>query len=171
MMAGRYVLALDGGGKSRTFKGTLQLPPGATWFQHYEDMIAPLENGAEGPLQVVTRGGMLQFSVTTSRALLSFKPEKMPANGSGLQLALTVDDALWTEGMTIGNGSVVGVGESALRLSDEQVLIAPETIPDAVAGKVSVFVGRTTERALGKAQDRALPAETEERLRALGYIQ
>lgn len=171
MLAGRYVLALDGGGRSRTFKGTLQLPPGATWFQHYEDMIAPLENGAEGPLKVVTRGGMLQFSVTTSRALLSFKPEKMPATGSGLQLALTVDDALWTEGMTIGNGSVVGVGESALRLADEQVLIAPETIPDAVNGKVSIFVGRTTERALGKAQDKALPAETEERLRALGYIQ
>lgn len=171
MMAGRYVIALDSGGKPRTFKGTLQLPPGATWFQHYEDMIAPLENGAQGAFQVITRGGQLQFSVTTSRALLSFKPEKMPATGRGIDMAITVDDALWTEGVMIGNGSQVGTGQSALRLADEQLMIAPETIPDAVSGKVSIFVGRTTERSLSTAQDKALPAETEERLRALGYIQ
>lgn len=171
MMSGRYVLALDGGGAVKTFKGTLQLPPGANWFQHYEDMLAPLEDGGDGQLQVVIKGGQLQFLARTSRALLSFKPEKLPAVGSGLNMAITVDDQPWLEGMTIGNGTVAGVGLQAVRLSDEQLTIAPQTIPDAVDAKVSVFVGKTTERTLATEQQKELPPETEERLRALGYIQ
>ncbi|MFM7200611.1 MAG: sulfatase [Myxococcota bacterium] len=171
MMAGRYVFALDGGGQEKTFTGTIKLPVGASWFRHYEDLIAPLADGKAGALQVVMRGQQLQFSVKTSRALLAFTPQTMPEAGAGIELALAVDGTVWTEGILTGNGQPVGTGLSAMKLADEQLKVAPEALPDPMQGKVSLYVARTTERAISASQQEALPAETEERLRALGYIQ
>lgn len=171
MMAGRYVFALDGGGQEKTFTGTIKLPAGASWFRHYEDLVAPLRGGQAGALQVAMRGQQLQFSVKTSRALLAFTPQNMPGEGAGIELALAVEGTVWTEGILTGTGQVVGTGLAAMKLADEQLKVAPEALPDPVDGKVSLYVARTTERTVSAAQQQALPAETEERLRALGYIQ
>lgn len=173
MMAGRYVLALDGGGVERQFAATLQLPQGASWFAHYEDLIAPLADGSEGKLQVSMRANQLQFAVKTSRALLSFKPQNLPEEEAsrGLTLAFTIDGELWRDGIAVPTGEKLGAGLEAVRFSDAQLSLPPEQLPDPVRNAVSLFVGKTTERALGLSQKKDLPPETEERLRALGYIQ
>ena len=95
----------------------------------------------------------------------------MPKDAPGIELSVSVDGQPWTAGVLLGAGGSAGTGEATLRLSDAQLTVAPEGLPDPVPQGSSIFVGRTLERSSGSGGEKALPAETADRLRALGYIE
>ncbi len=171
MLAGRYVLVLDGGGQTRRFKGSLALPGQRRWFVYYEDIIAPLPDGSQGAFKVANRRDKLEFDVTTPRAVLAFRTDGTLRAGEGaVTLELDVDGEPWRGGVRTPRGGVAGNGELTITCDDSVLVAAPEALPDPGDDGVAVFLARTSERSLGAGQNKVLSDDTVERLRALGYM-
>ena len=72
--------------------------------------------------------------------------------------------------MRTPKGGLVGKGELDVTCDDDVLLTRPESLPDGVENRVSVYLARTTQRSLDAGQNKTLSNETLERLRALGYL-
>ncbi len=171
MLAGHYVLVLDGGGKPRRFQGSLTLPDHQRWFGYYEDIVAPMPDGTEGTFRVTNRRGRIAFDVTSPRAVLAFRPDHPAPEGKGaITLAVDVDGQPWRAGVQTPRGETVGEGALSVTCDDGLLVAPPDALPDSIAGEVTIFLARLPRRTLDARQNKALSEDTAARLRALGYL-